>query len=379
MRGNRQIELDLKTKGDPEESATGSSGYVPVLKSRAGELRALATLDSRTKHAITPLIEFTPPASDAEAHLVQKADSLLSACGQDQRFFADCRFLNDFQVDAAMSATRYLLELMMDRRMRPVPVISTSMDHEAVQAMVKLVQSGAEGACFRIPMVVDAKLDEINDQINDLLRMAELDPARTDLVLDYGSIFGAQHLGYARSLRNTIAGLVHALEWRSLIVSATAFPETLSNIGPDSQSSFERIEWQAWSGLAEGTARIGRIPTFSDYVTAGVRLPHTKVRPALSLRYTQDHEWVVFKGRVHSKAEPNFAFRRMCSDLISSQAFSGPQTSWGDRYLAGYVDRTTAGSSSTVWRQVATSHHLTFVAHQLAKSRPATKAGQRTA
>jgi len=379
MGNNRQVELDLRTQDHTGTSVMGPAAYVPVLKSRAGELRALSALDSTTKQTITPLIEFTPPQDDVEAHQLRKIDSLASVWGRDQRILADYRYLNDAQVDGGVPAARYLLELMLDRRMRAVPVMDPSNDRAVIEMARRIVSAGAEGCCYRIPLPMDARPDHANERIVDLLKASGLDPEQVDLVLDYGSVFGTQRLGYARSIRNVLAELVHADKWRNLILTATAFPETLKDIPPDGKSSFERIEWQSWSSFAESGPKTARIPTFSDYATAGVTLPHAKYRAALALRYTQDHEWLVFKGRVHSNGEPNFAFRRMCDELTTSQGFSGPQASWGDRYLAGYVDGKMAGSSSTVWRQVATSHHLSFVARQLAGTRLAAASGQRSA
>jgi hypothetical protein len=294
------------------------------------------------------------------------------------RFLADSQYLNDVEVGGGVTATQYLLELMLDRRMRLVPVMVPS-NRAVIEVARTVVAAGAEGCCFRIPLPMNAGPDHANGPIVDLLRASGLNPEQVDLVLDYGSVIGTQRLGYARSIRNVLTGLVHADTWRNLILTATAFPETLKEIPPDGKSSFERSEWQSWSGLAESGPKTTRIPTFSDYATAGVTLPHTKYRAAVALRYTQDHEWLVFKGRVHTNGEPNFAFRRMCEELTSGQGFSGPQASWGDRYLAGYVGGTMAGSSSTVWRQVATSHHLTFVARQLAGTRLAAASGQRSA
>ncbi len=380
MSNNRQVELDLRTQDHIGTSVMGPAAYVPVLKSRAGELRALSALDSNTKQTITPLIEFTPPLQDdVEAHLVRKADSLISTWGREHRFLADSQYLNDVEVDGGVTASQYLLELMLDRRMRAVPVMVPSNNGAVIEVARRIVAAGAEGCCIRIPLPMNAGPDHANGPIVDLLRASGLNPEQVDLVLDYGSVIGPQRLGYARSIRNVLAGLVHADTWRNLILTATAFPETLKEIPPDGKSSFERSEWQSWSGLTESGPKTARIPTFSDYATAGVTLPHTKYRAALALRYTQDHEWLVFKGRVHANGEPNFAFRRMCAELTSGQGFSGPQASWGDRYLAGYVGGTMPGSSSTVWRQVATSHHLTFVARQLASTRLAAASGQRSA
>jgi hypothetical protein len=84
MSNNRQVELDLRSQDHTGTSVMGPAAYVPVLKSRAGELRALRALDSNTKRTLTPLIEFTPPTQDdVEAHLVRKADSLISTWGRD--------------------------------------------------------------------------------------------------------------------------------------------------------------------------------------------------------------------------------------------------------------------------------------------------------
>ena len=70
--------------------------YVPILRGKMGEYKALATLDDRTKKKLTPLISIPPPSTDfktllprksIDEHLGSAANNIAKHWGTTRSFF----------------------------------------------------------------------------------------------------------------------------------------------------------------------------------------------------------------------------------------------------------------------------------------------------
>jgi len=54
------------------------------------------------------------------------------------------------------------------------------------------------------------------------------------------------------------------------------------------------------------------------------------------------------------------------TSLLRSPAYSGPQFSWGDRYISDCARGKTSCGNLTTWRRVGTSHHIAYLNQQIA-------------
>lgn len=104
--------------------------YVPILKAKGGELRALKEAHETIRHGMTPVLEVPDipqrylegaddpfPSKSAEAHAKDVADGIAKAWGADRRVFVDGFYIETskrFQMDAKPSE-RFLMDCATTR------------------------------------------------------------------------------------------------------------------------------------------------------------------------------------------------------------------------------------------------------------------------
>jgi hypothetical protein len=125
-----------------------------------------------------------------------------------------------------------------------------------------------------------------------------------------------------------------------------------------------------WDTLLANRERLSRMPTFADY---GIGHPDPveeafdprRMSISGQLRYTADAYWLMVKGR-STKTAGYDQMRALCQRLMERPEYSGPDFSWGDKYVRDCAAGAVGPGNPTVWRKIGTTHHLMFVANQLA-------------
>lgn len=350
--------------------------YVPILKSRAAEYDALQEGGGGSGLlALTPLIELTPvpqqfvegkPTPSVEAHVLSVEKNLLRAWGTERRVFVDMCWLGP---GARTAASHHPMALLLDRArevgLRVVPVVALACDEEYRRA----VREGhdGQGVCLRL-LSADLARARVDDAVNVLLDELGLAPGDVDLMVDLKALM-ADAVDF-----NVVGafGILHAVPdptaWRTLTLAGGAFPENLGEMSPGSEQRFLRAEWAVWQALRE--RNLPRLPTFADYAIA-YPAPPAEMDPRLmrisaQLRYTTEDEWLVFKER-NIRDFGNEQFIVICKKLVERDEFSGPDFSWGDRYIADRAHGIdTRPGNPRMWRKVGTSHHLAMVVSKTA-------------
>lgn len=346
--------------------------YVPVLKAKAGELRALRDLDANIKGAITPLIEVPPvvwdyvndrPDKSVEDHLSSVITAIGRAWHGEMPAFLDfydpesIEGRPDLMVNAFVSAREAGTAL--------IPVTGYERPSSYTDAVIQVIRQDRRGLCLRLE--ISDLQDSPEDVVGSLLETHGVEASNTDLVLDLGSIGPDHEATFAVAIKEILNRLPYLQEWRTLTLAASAFPVNLSRIPPDTIAQVDRTEWRIWRSLA-GSKKIQRVPTFGDY---GIQHPElTEVDPRVirmsaNLRYTIEDSWLIFKGR-NVRMYRYEQFNDLCASLVARPEFSGSSFSPGDAYIARCAEGIDGPGNATTWRQVGTSHHITFAVRQIA-------------
>ncbi|MBV9498046.1 MAG: hypothetical protein JO138_01595, partial [Acidobacteriaceae bacterium] len=175
--------------------------YVPVLRWRQGEFKALKNLSDDVKTSIVPLVEIPPiawdfveeePQKDLGTHLNPIPKQILDHWAN--RYFLDFRLLFENDQVSETSLAEVANELLrffdlLDRNAsKAVPVTSASRDvgfHEAVSTIAKRYGTGA---CIRLTLE-DAFGQSALSAVGSLVRVA---PPDIDVVIDLKSVDPAQ-------------------------------------------------------------------------------------------------------------------------------------------------------------------------------------------
>ena len=342
----------------------GHQHYVPVMRAKPAELRALRALDSGTRSRISPLLECPPRVlrgCDTLARLESRLEHIAAhlADWSGRSVFVDC--------DMVRSSHPQAIELLVGRiaslRTQPVTVISLKTGlHSTYSRYVRsaLSRHGA-GLCLRISPE-ELKLSSINDRIRACLNAYAARPAITDLIIDRGGVDSGSV---------TYQEFAHYIpwiqSWRTLTVLAGSFPEDLSRLAPGTTNRIQRFEWQQWQSLASWP---GRRPAFGDYAIQHVvfREPVAVPNFSASVRYTIEDEYFVLRGEgVLNEDGPGYGqWNAWAALLIDRPEFFGTEFSAGDRYIAERATDWRKSGSAQSWLQAGFSHHLTTTALQVA-------------
>jgi Beta protein len=189
-----------------------------------------------------------------------------------------------------------------------------------------------------------------------------LDRHRADLVLDAGVVDSAIAVrGAARVMRSFLRDLGHVDDWRSITVTAGAFPVDLSAY--DSWVIGERPRYDADMWVRILNRKVPRLADYGDYaISHPMLVADASSAPYPQLSYTAGEHWLILKGR-RNHPHGRYQFYRVCEAIASHQEFAGAGLGAADRRIAN--PREHDPGDATTWRQIGATHHLDFVARRL--------------
>lgn len=336
--------------------------YRPILKGKAGEYRALVRLDATTAGRMTPVIEIIdPPAGRSlDDHAAREARALQRAWPANASII-DAAALHT----SSATATQAYFDMLRAAGVPALPAVGVGADTGYRAAIAAVVARDGRGVCLRV-RADDVVSGAFSAAGTALLADVGVGSTDVDLLLDVGEILPGQ-LGQAQLAAAALLSAAEPLDqWRTLTLAAAAFPINLAGMPANSVSAVPRSDWQLWRAVAR--AATGRIPAFGDYAIAHPVLmtgfdPVT-MQISGSIRYTASDEWLVAKGRSTRTAGWQ-QMRAVAAQLVARPEYAGPSFSWGDQFIADCAAGGPTGNAGS-WRQVGTSHHLTFVTDQLA-------------
>lgn len=333
--------------------------YRPFLKAKQGEFGALATLDEAVRRVTIPVME---PLPDHAVDIVKFVNPMKKA------WPSGLPFVLDFRLGAAAggAAVSNAGEQLLDAGLNVIPAVGTGQDADYLRATADVAKRHKRGAAIRLSLEDIGDLDTLPDSLDALIRQLRRDPAEIDVLIDLYAFTVGQIGAMTTASIAALRSFPRVEEWRSITVVGTSFPENLSSLKPDSLTKVRRAEWEVWQRIAART--IPRKPDFGDYGIAHPELPEVDPRymtMSANLRYTIDENWLVFKGRGVNKHGYE-QFNAFCKKLVQMPEYSGEDFSWGDAAIKAHCRASSGPGNASVWRQIGTSHHVTFVARDLA-------------
>lgn len=349
--------------------------YVPILKGKEGEYGAMKALTDDVKTVTMPLVEVPAiprdwerdrPAKTLEAHVAGVADRLRDAWG-DSAMFLDFPWFDDENFADGAPAMDHVLKRCRDHELQIVPVLYRTSSGGHIDAAISHHSKSGGGVCLRL-IPADFSYDvEIEQEIDALIGRLGVMPAQTDIVVDLDRITDPDTaLLVVRSIRSSLPFIA---DWRRVVLAASSFPQDLSDVNAASISEIPRVEWQLWERVRRRPDRSLRTDViYADYAIAHPEpkeMDPRMMRMSASIRYTTPTNWLIFKGR-NVRQWGYEQFYELCEDLVAHPEFCGTDYSWGDQHISLCAQRETGTGNATTWRKVATNHHVTLVARQLA-------------
>lgn len=341
--------------------------YVPILKGKAAEYGALGDLKPETKRMLTPLIEI-PPFSEEDLiddHVAKVGDKILKAWGTDQSLFIDFKWIpEEIRMKDGSHPLTHVFNMTRGKGIKAIPVTWLSSEQVEYDAIKAIIATDKRGMVLRIGFD-DFEENGLSSTLSALMSNLGVSPAQIDIVLDLDEILKDQAKIMTMAAKACLEKIPMINDWRSLIITGSSFP---ADIQTDTSETYHRAEWSVWNRLLKEPP--ARIPTFSDYaierpepLSPDIDPRFLKVSP--QLRYTTEGDWFILKARSAKKFGYQ-QFNQICRELISSPAYQGEDFSAGDKYIKLCAQDEEGPGNATTWRRVGFSHHMEFVAKQIA-------------
>lgn len=352
----------------------GENHYVPILKWKRGEQRALQELPNTLREKFTPLIEIVPvpydyvndtPAKTIDQHLANVGEQIKETWIPNRPLFIDLFWLGeDERMEDGSHPLNFIMNEVRKRNFLAIPVIGYERDDDYKAEVKHAIEEDSLGVCIRLE---DDDFLDIESRLDSLIGYLEIDNSQVDILIDLKDISPDDEKKNILSIISIINSIPKINEWRTLTLACTTFPETLSVVASDSTGFIPRSEWKIWSELKNKKIPIQRMPTYGDYAIANPlynEVDPRLMRMSANIRYTTKDDFMIIKGKAIKKN----GWKQVCSmseKLIKHPLYCGKDFSWGDEYI--YIcatEKCNTGNAET-WRKVGTNHHITFVINQL--------------
>lgn len=322
--------------------------YVPILKSKGGELWALSNLQDESRGRIRPLIELHGHKTKAPDDHLQKLCIQLAEAWGHARFYMDGVWLHHDAGSA--SVLERMFSYARDAELRAMPVVRPAFSGSSLSRVREIVETDGRGYLIR------AKPDQVLDEslIENIVERLGQPYEKVDFLLDYGA--------RPMNLGEHVPLIPHVNRWRRFIAASGVFPKSVAGFGLGEWQAVPRLDWTSWrAGVAFG---LSRNPLFGDYVTRAPGAPAGGGNPPVHLRYASGDVWATRVDGRHQDGDA-VEMHAICQSLMDQPFFSGEMFSAGDMEIVRTANPTEGPGGPKQWLQWCLSHHLELVVDEL--------------
>jgi hypothetical protein len=345
----------------------GSNHYVPVLKVKRGERKALRRISPTYHSRIIPLLEIVKrkPGKTIREHLDAAFTDLSDTVRPYPRCLIDAREIAaDGQAGADEVFRRAAAEGLV---FTPVTGVSRTVDVSAA------IAHRTYGLALRLTRA-EFEQGSLAGRINAFLSTRGLVPEEIDLIIDLGGVEALIVEGIAALTDAFMAEVPSHQQWRTFTVSACSFPLNMSVVQRDSDALVERSDWLSWRDSLYGRRNsLQRLPTFSD---CAIQRPEgvedfdpIRMQASAAIRYTLEEEWLLIKGQGTRSRRPGEQFPVLARKLVYGSLrarFYDATHCDGCMLMKAAADGEAGLGSPEVWRQLGSIHHISVITQGLA-------------
>jgi hypothetical protein len=362
--------------------------YIPILKAKMGELRALSHLEDDDTKNLIPLLEIPlspwdytndQPSKEIGPHMSGVLSNIAKYWNNKDFLISLSREILTAEdegntTDDYIEALSETLEQEEYKELPlnfVIPIIVPSFDYEKHYEKIVSILDHNENSNFTIRILIDLldfdnDLGSLEEEIKNILDKFEREIENSTILIDLGSVWRDDASAVMLSIKLILANIPDIQHWENIVVSMSSFPDSLSCVEKRTTSdNFKRVEWHVWNKIIY---RDIAKAIYSDYSIAHPLL--NEVDPRIinmyaSIRYTLNDRWFILRG--DSLRDFGFSqYPQLCKDLIESGKYFGKRYSWGDSRIKEYTeDGNEKTGNATTWREIGNNHHFKLVLQQL--------------
>lgn len=334
--------------------------YMPILKGRDGEFRAIARLPAMLTPGILPVFEVPPtdrgPIRDAYAFTGRARRSV----PPNMAIAVDAGYLTDPH-DGRRGPLRDIAE---DLAAWGIPLRPVLHLHDSARRLEEAREAAEMHSGHAVIRLGGAIADpdggeEADSQLLDLCRRTGTTIEQSALILDFFEVRSERDIGRVEPLVRKCVAWARRYPWESITVASGAMPESIADLPANAATPIPRHDLALWKRLQDPDLGFG------DYGIAHPQMRAGGWSPAPNLRYTDDDAWWIYRRARDGNG--NKAMYDLCASLVTADHWpaEGPDYSWGDGEIARRARGHGGPEIPTGWRAWGTAHHLTHVLKML--------------
>lgn len=337
-------------------TALSPDAYAPIAKCKQGELGALQYVPAGDRSRLLPLVEVPGP---------EKAAALAAAWSDPTHvLLVQPIDLEGLDEDEWARRVEELFVNLRSAGVSAVPVATADMPPVVLDALRDACTTDGRGAALRLDAedLAVASPGAALAEVSRLLTALGLSEGDCDLVLDAGLVRSglAPRVTTAESAISVVPSMT---DWRNLVVSFSAFPESLADhAAKGSVTPIPREDATAFVLLCSRS--LTRRPTFSDYGIGTPFYVDIPWAPIPAIRYADRDNWLIFRGV--SKDNRSAQYIELAQKLCADPSYSGSRFSAGDAYFDSVATGSGGPGNPTTYVRAGTSRHVAVVLHRLA-------------
>lgn len=351
--------------------------YVPLLKGKRGEFRALKRVPLSKKAEMTPLFDVPRLSADSGEDPPETLDVYLRRKAAGVGWAWDCEDrcvyidLFDASPDERTETGRHplaaVLEYLRSTYIKAIPTTGLDRADSYQDAVATIVSTDRRGACIRILREDMTSVRSLSASLNDVVRRLGCSRGDVDLLMDFRKLESQE----AEYIRNTAAKVTNGLptisEWRSVVFAGSNMPSSLGEeIEPGHTGEIDRLEFSLWQNLAQSSLK--RVLAFGDYGVVHPDIAYFDDPKLLdvsaAIRYTLPDRWLIHRGR-SLRRRGSAQYHDLSRALRERPEYMGPTFSWGDEQIDLRARRSDRPGNPESWIAFGTNHHLVLVAKQV--------------
>jgi hypothetical protein len=333
--------------------------YVPILKGREGELKAIANVAEPVLPYVLPIFELAPsdagPIKDAYAFARKAQDSI----PRDLTIAVDVGYL----ADSLDGVRRPMRDVAEDLAAWGIPMLPVLHLYDSAERMADVAWAAERHSGRAVVRLGDGSADPDDEQaeaqLGRLRDDAGLTVERCALVVDVFEVRSERDLSRVEPVVRKCVSWAQRYPWQSITVVSGAMPESLSDLPTNVATPIQRWDRLLWERVRELDVQYG------DYGIAHPRMTGKRWAPMPTVRYTDDDRWWIY--RWSRDGRDNTAVYDLCKALTAADHWpdQGASYSWGDEEIAHRAAGFSGPGNATSWRAWGTSHHLAHVVDHL--------------
>ena len=357
---------------DLENSMLGP--YIPIMRPKEGELKALQMLSADTLKQLAPFFDFHRPPyvkkvrKPFDKHIVDTCRKITKHWNKEGLFFFDLYLINLKERINTAHPISWISSYFSKAGYSFVPTIGTDRDDSYLEALKSAIKDGLEnGICVRL-LKDDLEFPEdTSETVLSLLNSLEVASIDSHLLIDFKYTKQSDIPAFVEALTN-LGDYLDFSKWMSLTVSGSGFPEDMTGLPANSITPIPRTELYLWKSILKLEPLLGIKPFLSDYCIVHPEAPDVDpvtMRAGGKIRYATKECWMIFRGYSLQKNERYNQYFNLAQQVVNHECYLGNNTSWGDRHYEECSKNMTTCGNLTTWVKVDTNHHLTIIAEQV--------------